>query len=178
MARLSRCNEFRGLARVCEHRVPACLAQIARNFIRSEARRGEARRNEAFFSPSSVVASGARKRKERVEKIGWPRRLKASIAWPLRVKYRAYPIVRATLAGKYILLPRNNINYRGDAARRLARKNMIYRNDRPRAGAIYARRRAPMKFSPFLPSPPTSSSFDSIVTNRSNFPFAFPLTAA
>ena len=62
MPRLSRCNEFRGLARVCEHRVPACLAQIARNFIRSEARRGgagwgeerrgEARRGEAvFFSP-------------------------------------------------------------------------------------------------------------------------------
>lgn len=150
--------------------------------ISSDSRRGEARRGEmrrsSLHRARSVVASGARKRKERVEKIGWPRRLKASVAWPLRVKYRAYPIVRATLAGKYILLPRNNINYRGDAARRLARKNMIYRNDRPRAGAIYARRRAPMKFSPFLPSPPTSSSFDSIVTNRSNFPFVFPLTAA
>lgn len=37
---------------------------------------------------------------------------------------------------KYILLPRNNINYREDAARRLARKNMIYRNNSLRRGYL------------------------------------------
>lgn len=133
---------------------------------RGGAGRGEARRVEARRFSSSTERRRARKRKERVKKIGWPRRLKASIASPSpREISRISRLYAATLAGKYILLPRNNINYRGDAARRLARKNMIYRNDKPRAGAIYARRRAPMKFSPF--PPPSSlpsrepSSFDS-----------------
>lgn len=152
--------------------------------IRGEAGRGEARRVEAKRFSSSTERRRARKRKERVKKIGWPRRLKASIASPSpREISRISRLYAATLAGKYILLPRNNINYRGDAARRLARKNMIYRNDRPRAGAIYARRRAPMKFSPFPPpsSPPIEGVFlrfiEQRVTNRSNFPFAcFSLT--
>lgn len=153
--------------------------------IRGEAGRGEARRVEARRFSSSTERRRARKRKERVKKIGWPRRLKASIASPSpREISRISRLYAATLAGKYILLPRNNINYRGDAARRLARKNMIYRNDRPRAGAIYARRRAPMKFSPFPPpsSPPIEGAvflrfIEQRVTNRSNFPFAcFPLT--
>lgn len=150
--------------------------------IRGEAGRGEARRVEARRFSSSTERRRARKRKERVKKIGWPRRLKASIASPSpREISRISRLYAATLAGKYILLPRNNINYRGDAARRLARKNMIYRNDRPRAGAIYARRRAPMKFSPSLLPPIEGAVFlrfiEQRVTNRSNFPFAcFPLT--
>lgn len=103
MPRLSRCNEFRGLARVCEHCVPACLAQIARNFIRSEARRGgvgrgEARRGEArrgvfLLSTTRRGASSREKgrRKERVKKIGWPRRLKASIARLLSSPLLSFP---------------------------------------------------------------------------------------
>lgn len=68
MARLSRCNEFRGLARVCEHRVPACLAQIARNFIRSEAGRGEASRGEAFFF---FHRASSREKEERKGEKNW-----------------------------------------------------------------------------------------------------------
>lgn len=144
--------------------------------IRGEAGRGEARRVEARRFSSSTERRRARKRKERVKKIGWPRRLKASIASPSpREISRISRLYAATLAGKYILLPRNNINYRGDAARRLARKNMIYRNDRPRAGAIYARRRAPMKFSPFLPPSHRGSRLPSIhrATRDKSLEFSF-----
>lgn len=164
--RLSRCNEFRGLARV----YPSWQSLDASPRSSAEFHPIEAKRD--FFVP----LVGRTDRGEKMPRPIWNAALRRRLRE--RVKYRRRRLNARRSPRKYILLPRDNINYREDAARRLARKNMIYRNNSLRRGYLWERQRGRadeifpslFRFGPFRgPVLP--------VTNRSDFSLLLKINA-